>query len=62
MPADSSRRVIVGKAVLLPLLLEYFEDKSLWSLLDRKYFHLAFLDQQPSAQTHYDKLDFLLKA
>ncbi len=42
------RRSIVGQNVLLPLLVHYPEDPSLWSLAGRNTFKLFHLDQLPA--------------
>jgi SH3 domain (SH3b1 type)/NLPC_P60 stabilising domain, N term/SH3 domain of SH3b2 type len=43
-PADKSRRSIIGKTVLFPLLEKYSEDPHLLSLAGKRYFKVSFLD------------------
>lgn len=56
-PANYERRAVIGKAVFLPLLTQYPEDPALYSLANRKYFQVAYLDQWPmhvKAKQHID--------
>jgi len=46
-PLDRSRRAVIGKSVLLPLLLQYPEDTGLASLAAKNYFIAADLSQMP---------------
>lgn len=56
-PNPPTRRAVVGKAVLFPLLLQYPEDKSLTSLASKKYFQVAYLDQLPNYQIKLETID-----
>lgn len=47
-PRDNSRRAIVSKAVIFPLLVEYPEDKTLHILAKEKYFVMSYLDKLPT--------------
>lgn len=47
-PADNSRRAIIGRAVVLPLLETYPEDPTLQSLAAKRFFRLSFLDGAPA--------------
>lgn len=42
-PTPSTRRAIVGKSVIFPMLLSYPEDVTLHSLADKKYFQVSYL-------------------
>lgn len=42
-PNPATRRAIIGKSVLLPLLSHYPEDRSLASLASRKHFKIVYL-------------------
>ena len=46
-PLDHSRRAVLGGSLLLPLLKQYPEDKTLASHAQRKYFQLIHLDEWP---------------
>lgn len=46
-PNPATRRAVVGKSVLFPMLLQYPEDTSLTPLAGRKYFQVSFLNQLP---------------
>lgn len=48
-PNPPSRRTVIGKSVLFPMLLQYPEDGTLTSLAAKKYFQVAFLNQLPDA-------------
>jgi hypothetical protein len=45
-PSPSTRRAVVGKALLFPMLEQYPEDTSLVSLANKKYFQVANLDEE----------------
>lgn len=46
-PNPPTRRAIIGKSVLFPMLAQYPEDTSLTSLAEKKYFQVSYLDQLP---------------
>jgi hypothetical protein len=46
-PKPAVRRAVIGKAVLIPMLLQYPEDISLGSFAARKYFKITYLDELP---------------
>lgn len=46
-PLDASRRAVVGKALILPLLEVFPEDKALNSHANHKDFQVIFLDEWP---------------
>lgn len=48
-PKPPTRRAVIGKAVLFPLLLSYPEDRSLKSLANKKYFQIAYLNELPDS-------------
>ncbi|OGT51102.1 MAG: hypothetical protein A3E84_04630 [Gammaproteobacteria bacterium RIFCSPHIGHO2_12_FULL_42_13] len=52
-PNPSTKRVVIGQAVLFPLLLQYPEDPGLVSLAAKKYFQIAYLDQLPESDKLY---------
>lgn len=49
-PRSHATRHVIGGSVLIPMLPQYPEDKTLMSLADKKYFQMGFLDELP--QTH----------
>lgn len=51
-PLDASRRAVVGKALLLPLLETFPEDKELNSHANHKDFQVIFLDEWPDHENH----------
>lgn len=56
-PSPPNRRAIIGKAVLFPLLLQYPEDKSLTSLVSKKFFQVAYLDDLPTYPVKLEAID-----
>ncbi|HSW71265.1 MAG TPA: SH3 domain-containing protein, partial [Gammaproteobacteria bacterium] len=56
-PNPPTRRAVIGKAVLFPLLLEYPEDGSLTSLVDKKFFQVSYLDELPNFVMKLQKVD-----
>ena len=48
-PHENSRRAVIGKSVLFPMLLEYPEDSSLVSLAAKKYFQVSYLNELPAS-------------
>lgn len=46
-PVPAVRRAVIGKAVLIPLLLQFPEDTSLSSEAAKSFFQVAYLDQIP---------------
>jgi hypothetical protein len=46
-PSLPSRRVIIGKAALFPLLLQYPEDTTLVSLANKAFFQICDLSEFP---------------
>ncbi len=48
-PNPPTRRSVIGKSVLLPMLLQYPEDTSLVSQAGKKYFQVSDLNELPSA-------------
>ncbi|MES2217566.1 MAG: SH3 domain-containing protein [Pseudomonadota bacterium] len=48
-PNPSTRRAVIGKAVLFPLLAQYPEDTSLVSQAGKKNFEISNLDELPNA-------------
>ena len=56
-PKPSTRRAIIGRAALFPLLLSYPEDSSLSSIAAKKYFQVAYLDQQPNYYLKLETID-----
>lgn len=60
-PHPPTRRAVIGKAVLMPLLLQYPEDKSLASWADKKYFQVAFLAQLPNTDAFAQQLEIDLR-
>jgi len=51
-PVPATRRAVIGKSVILPMLLQYPEDTSLTSLAHKKYFQVAFLNQLSMSNNH----------
>lgn len=47
-PYPSTRRAVIGKAVVFPMLLQYPEDTSLVSLAGKSEFQVAYLDELPA--------------
>lgn len=56
-PNPPTRRSVIGKSVLFPLLLQYPEDENLITLAGKKYFQVAFLDEPPNFQLKLEVLD-----
>jgi cell wall-associated NlpC family hydrolase len=56
-PHPSTRRAVIGKSVLLPMLLSYPEDRSLKSLANDPYFQLSYLDQVPNYIEQLEKIN-----
>ena len=48
-PKPATRRAVIGKSVLLPLLLQYPEDTTLISLANKKFFQVSFLNEFPES-------------
>lgn len=46
-PNPPTRRAVIGRSVLFPMLLQYPEDTSLMSLAGKKYFQISYLDEVP---------------
>jgi cell wall-associated NlpC family hydrolase len=46
-PIPAVKRALLGKALLIPMLLQYPEDTSLGSFAARKFFKVTFLDELP---------------
>ncbi|MES2998156.1 MAG: SH3 domain-containing protein [Pseudomonadota bacterium] len=46
-PNPPVKRVVIGQAVLFPLLLQYPENPELTSLVARKYFKVSYLNELP---------------
>lgn len=61
-PHENSRRAVIGKSVLFPMLLQYPEDSGLMSLADKKYFQVSFLNELPSANLPLQQQAIDLKA
>lgn len=57
-PIDNSKRAVIGKSVLFPLLLNYPEDVNLRSPLAAPYFKIASLESMPD-QKNSDSLQHL---
>mgnify|MGYP006431171763 CR=1 FL=1 len=55
-PEDGSSRVVIGGSVFFPLLNQYPEDTSLVSLADKKYFKIAYLDEQATTETLFNQI------
>lgn len=51
---SANRRAIIGKAVILPLLLQYPEDPELHSHVNKQYFKMSFLDEVPTTTFKID--------
>lgn len=51
-PLDDSRRAVVGKALLLPLLGIFPEDKALNSHANKDDFKIIYLDEWPESNSH----------
>ena len=49
-PLDESRRSIIGKSVILPLVENYPEDPTLNSQANTDNFQMIFLDEWPDQQ------------
>jgi SH3 domain (SH3b1 type)/NLPC_P60 stabilising domain, N term/SH3 domain of SH3b2 type len=56
-PNPPTRRAIIGKSVLLPLLLRYPEDVHLSSLAAKKYFRLTYLSKLPTVSVQKATVD-----
>lgn len=56
-PTPPIRRAVIGKAVLLPMLLQYPEDTTLVSQADKKYFQISFLDEPPNNLSKTNTVD-----
>lgn len=50
-PNPATKRVVIGRSALFPLLLQYPEDTRLISPADRKYFQISYLNQMPATNT-----------
>jgi cell wall-associated NlpC family hydrolase len=56
-PHPSTRRAIIGRAVLFPMLEQYPEDNTLSSPANKKIFQIAFLDESPNDLLKYEIID-----
>ena len=56
-PNPSTRRAVIGKSVLFPMLLQFPEDAALKSQADKKYFQVAYLDQMPEPEKKSNATD-----
>ncbi|MDR3476582.1 MAG: SH3 domain-containing protein [Gammaproteobacteria bacterium] len=56
-PHPSTRRAIIGRAALFPMLERFPEDSSLASQADKKIFQISFLDESPNDLLKYEIID-----
>lgn len=47
-PHQNTRRAVIGKSVLFPMLLQYPEDTSLKSQASKDYFQISYLNEEPA--------------
>lgn len=58
-PTPSTRRAVIGKSVLFPMLLQYPEDSTLGSLAGKNYFQIALLTELPAMSVNMKPKAFL---
>lgn len=56
-PHPATRRAIIGKAVLLPMLLKFPEDSHLMTQAAKPYFQISYLDEIPGALNKLEIID-----